>query len=145
MIPLLLLQVSMFSAYVQEAGFRLQVPNTSVQVVTVTPERKQLAWVWNCSRPYDWGCGTPVVYIADDVVNAPTAVLRYLAYHEVCHLKLHHNTIPLSKGVPEEFHTAVRECMWEVLGPGPGWSLEGQFNLYAHTVKLLRRQRFGQP
>lgn len=149
MIPLLLLQVSMFQAYVTEAGYRLKVANPSVQVHTITKyDPTLLAWVWNCRNPADWGCGDPVVYIADDVVNAPIGVIRYLSYHEVCHLKLGHHTTPLT-GKPhshdEEFHDAVRDCMREVLGAGPAWSLEGQFNLYAQTIMLLRRQRFRAP
>lgn len=146
MIPLLLLQVSMFQAYVSEAGLRLKVPNPVAKVSTITASDPTLiAWVWNCRNPADWGCGDPVIYIASDAVDAPILVLRYLAYHEVCHLKLGHNTVPMSKEMLGDFHNAVRRCVAKELGWASGWALESQFHAYSHTLKSLRRQRFNLP
>jgi hypothetical protein len=132
----LLLQMVLFKGYAQEAAARVGVPLVTVEEVHITQERARLlAWVWNCYRPADPGCGRPVVYVGDDVLRtAPPQVLRYLAYHEVCHLKLGHHLAP----VPPDAHSLVRGCLYRALGSSELILLEGWYNSYSQRMFVYR-------
>lgn len=136
MILALLLQMTFFQQQVQEAKQVLGVPLmvTAVMVPLNYNHARHLAWVGQCLP--NFSCGDFNVYIADDVAfTAPPQVLRYLAYHEVCHLKLGHNLYP------QEDHPNVWPCISGAIGEREHISLYGWYQSYCMMLKQDRRRR----
>ena len=137
MIPLLLLQAVLFDNYTQEAARKLKVPAPTVQVMPLTPTRMQyMAWVGLC--PYNFDCGVQRVFIAEDVAaNADAGTLRYLAYHEVCHLHEGHYYHSLGKD-PSMNHLQVDSCMDRALGREEKRKLQSYYYLFSTYLHRLR-------
>lgn len=112
MVLALLLQIGLsgFSAQVIEASDtppRIFHP----PVLITTPSRAVphlISWV-------PMNGSAPVIYVTTDfLTTAPPEVIRYVAFHEVCHLKLGHN---LMQDIdPASMHLQVDSCLLQHLG-----------------------------
>ena len=143
MIPTLLLQVTLFNTYAQEAAAKMGVKGVTVQESVVNySHARNLAWVNSCTWIQPYSCGSFIVHIAYDVTRtASPKALRYLAYHEVCHLKLGHNLYPLPAKAVYESHVDV--CMQRHLGSSVYLDLLGVYYTYANYISRLRQIQFG--
>lgn len=136
MILAILLQAGLFQAYTEEAAASMRVPTPIVRVVPVTPaRRKYMAWVGLCPRNFD--CGVRKVFITNDVTTtASPNVLRYLAYHEVCHISEGHYWYPPAS--PWVNHMQVDSCLDKTLGREKRRELERYYQLYSPYLDRLR-------
>jgi hypothetical protein len=145
MILALLLQVSLFRQYTELASAQLKVKGVYVEEGVVTyGKARNLAWIKACVHPQGYGCGSMAVIIAHDVTStAPPEVLQYLAYHEVCHLKLGHNLGPI--GNMELAHNHAWSCMSRALGVTYLSKLKASYDLYSVAILKMRAAQFGWP
>lgn len=146
MILVLLLQLG-FAGFEQEilsASLRLGVRPPQVMMSPVDKAHaKRMAWGPICQVRRD--CPPATVYIATDVAAiAPRAVLRYLAYHEVCHVKLGHLAWEGGYLPPDYTQTQVDTCMLQVLGV-QAKVLKWEKDVWGEReLRPLRARRFGE-
>lgn len=133
MILALLLQITLFNHYTQQAAAKLGVRGVTVEESVVSYNHaRHLAWIND---------GSFVIHIGYDVTRvASPQVLQYLAYHEVCHLKLGHNLYPTD---PQIGHMHVTVCMQQALGVQSYLEVHGVFQTCADYVIRLRLLQFG--
>jgi hypothetical protein len=138
MILALLLQVLLFEGYTAEATSVMRIPMPQVEAVPVTYGRaRYMAWVRTCYGP----C-VQKVFIARDVADlGPPQTLRYLAYHESCHLREGHYLWPTPD--PKVAHLQVESCMDRSLGVAQHRELRTWYDLFSATLRRMRVLRFG--
>lgn len=143
LIPALLLQITLFNTYAQEAAAKMGVKGVTVEEAVVNyNQARRLAWVNSCTWIQPYSCGSYIIYIGYDVTRtASPKALRYLAYHEVCHLKLGHNLYPLPAKSVYESHVDV--CMQRTLGNSDYLNLLGVYQSYSNYMSKLRQVQFG--
>jgi hypothetical protein len=119
-----------YSEYVAQAAWSPPALQVVPVVVPVQPTREWatlVAWV-----SYE----TTAVYATTDfLATAGRESLKYVAYHEVCHIRLGHNFGGKSK---EQMHQEVDQCLLRHLGSSY-LVLESHYRLYLrHTLEPLR-------